>query len=82
MRFLNGPLQIVKNHTIPLMPTNPRKIASQKEPDATEPIKCFAQRFIKETLHHEKGVPWAKIPFLAKSCQIILATYRPPVLSD
>jgi hypothetical protein len=82
MRFLNGPLQTVKNHTIPSTSTNPRKIDSQKEPDAIEPIKCFAQRFIKETLHHEKGVPWAEIPFLAKSCQIILATYCPHVLSD
>ena len=43
--FLNGPLQIVENEIIPLMPDNPRNTASKQEPNATESFKSFCTKF-------------------------------------
>lgn len=80
--FLNRPLQILENKVISLSPNNPWETASRKEPDATEPTKCIAQRLIKMTLHHGKGLPRAEIPLLGKELPNDVSSVSPPVLSQ
>jgi hypothetical protein len=40
--FLNGPLQIVENQIVLLVPDNPLETIPQKEPHVIEPFKFFA----------------------------------------
>ena len=70
-----------------LTPNNACKTTSQKEPDATELLKCFVQTLIKETLHHRNGFSWAKcfsniFLIFSKELPSDVGSVLPPMLSE
>ena len=82
--FLIHPFEYLRGLRLFLIatPNNQRKTISLGEPNAVEPFQCHAQRLIRKHCMMEKDFCGIKVPRLARSCHMILAAYRPPLLSE
>ena len=82
--FLIHPFESLRGLRLFLIatPNNQRKTISLGEPNAVEPFQCHAQRLIRKHCMMEKDFCGIKVPRLARSCHMILAAYRPPLLSE